>query len=500
MSGAAAKVAATKVAATHEADGGIKIDAITIPDRLRALREDGIAELIASFNEVGHLNPITVRPQKGGGYVLIAGLRRLEAAKRCGWKSIHCIVRRDLDADKAELAEIDENLMRAELSPAERAMHVERRKKLYEKAHPEIKHGGDRKSAEAKSSGQIGHLKRFIGHLKRFTKDAAQKTGQSERSIRRDAARGENVAVLPDIVGTSLDKGAELDALAKLPEPEQRKLAERAKADEKVSAKHAVKRLRRQQRERELGAKIAAMPDKKYGVIYADPPWKFESYSDETGMDRAAGNHYPTMDSAAVCKLEIPAADDCVLFLWATVPMLYDALQIMDAWDFTYKSNLVWVKNKIATGYWSRNQHEHLLIGVRGDNVPAPAPGDQPPSVIEAPVGKHSEKPAVFREQIEKMFPSLPKIELFARAKADGWDVWGNEAPDSAATSAPTRSTGNDVDTEESAEARRAFYTATEAMTNAATEAMTDSPAQAIAEDDGDLSIPKNLRRNGPAS
>jgi N6-adenosine-specific RNA methylase IME4 len=280
--------------------------------------------------------------------------------------------------------------------------------------------------------------------------------------------------VLPDIVGTTLDQGAELDALSKLPESEQRKLAKRAKAGEKVSAKHVGKKIRRQQREAELGAKIAAMPDRKYGVIYADPPWTFEPYSTETGMDRAAANQYPTMDTAAICKLDIPAAKDCALFLWATAPMLPQALKIMAAWGFEYKSNIIWEKDKGGTGYWNQNWHEQLLIGTRGD-VPAPAPGDQPPSVIKAPVGKHSEKPAVFRALIEKMFPSLPKIELFARAQADGWDAWGNEAEPKKTPEAPARSTGNDVNTEASAAERRV---ANEAL------AMED-----------DLTIPECLRR-----
>jgi N6-adenosine-specific RNA methylase IME4 len=188
----------------------------------------------------------------------------------------------------------------------------------------------------------------------------------------------------------------------------------------------AKKRARRQERERELGAKIAALPEKKYGVIYADPPWKFEAYNEATGHDRAAANHYTTMDSAAICKLEIPAAFDAVLFLWATVPMLPQALQVMDAWGFNYKSAIAWIKDKAGTGHWAGNRLELLLIGARGD-VPAPGPGEQPPQVIEAPRGRHSEKPVAFAEVIERLYPTVPKLEMFARAPRAGWDVWGNE-------------------------------------------------------------------------
>ena len=130
--------------------------------------------------------------------------------------------------------------------------------------------------------------------------------------------------------------------------------------------------------------------------------------------------------------LPVPSADDCVLFLWATVPMLDQNIDVLKAWGFTYKSAIIWKKDRSGTGYWSLNTVEILLIGTRG-NIPAPTPGEQPPQVIEAPRGRHSEKPAVFAEMIERLYPNTPKIEMFARAARAGWDVWGNEAPTSEA-------------------------------------------------------------------
>ncbi len=186
------------------------------------------------------------------------------------------------------------------------------------------------------------------------------------------------------------------------------------------------KAVRRAERERALAAKQRAMPTKEYGVLYADPPYRFEPRSRVTGMDRAADNHYPTMFLEQIKTLQVPAAADCVIFLWGTQPMLPEALAVMAAWRFVYKSHCVWEKNRIGTGYWFRNQHELLLVGTRG-NIPAPAQGTQFPSIIRAPVGRHSEKPAVFREMIERLFPNLPRIELFARGDVPGWDVWGNE-------------------------------------------------------------------------
>lgn len=197
------------------------------------------------------------------------------------------------------------------------------------------------------------------------------------------------------------------------------------------------KQERRTERERELGEKQTALPEKKYGVILADPEWRFEPWSRTTGMDRAADNHYPTSCTEVIAARDVPsiAADDCVLFLWATAPMLPHALLVMAEWGFEYRSQVVWVKSRaigasliLGTGYWFRNAHELLLIGVRG-KPPAPAPGEQWASVIEAPTGEHSSKPEKFISVIEEYFPTLPKIELNRRGPPrPGWDAWGNES------------------------------------------------------------------------
>ena len=197
-----------------------------------------------------------------------------------------------------------------------------------------------------------------------------------------------------------------------------------------TSAWTETKQRARAEREAALASCILALPNQRYGVILADPGWRFEPYSRETGLARAADNHYVTEPTNRIEALDIPsiAAKDCCLFLWATAPMLPDALRVMASWGFQYKSQFVWVKDRIGTGYWTRNKHEHLLIGTRGQ-IPAPAPGTQWSSVIEAPVRAHSEKPERFFEMIEAYFPNLPKIELYRRGVArEGWDAWGLEA------------------------------------------------------------------------
>jgi N6-adenosine-specific RNA methylase IME4 len=189
--------------------------------------------------------------------------------------------------------------------------------------------------------------------------------------------------------------------------------------------KTEVKKQRRAERERALAGRIRALPDRRFGVIYADPPWSFETWS-ENGKDRSAENHYACSPLTAIMKLDVQsiAAKDCVLFMWATAPMLCEALAVMDYWRFTYKSHMIWLKDRIGTGYWFRNVHELLLVGVRGD-IPAPAMGTQAPSVIDVLRGAHSEKPEYFHLIIEEYFPNLPKIELFANVWRPGWTTWG---------------------------------------------------------------------------
>ena len=198
------------------------------------------------------------------------------------------------------------------------------------------------------------------------------------------------------------------------------------------------KAARRAAREHELAQRIGAgnleLPQARYGVILADPEWRFEVYSRDSGLERCPDQHYPTSTTQDIAARPVGdiAADDCVLFLWATQAMLPDALAVMAAWGFAYKSQFVWRKiypgNQVGMGHWSRSVHELLLVGTRG-KVPAPAPGTQWISVIDAPIGAHSQKPDWQYELIEHYFPNLPKIELNARRARPGWAAWGLDAP-----------------------------------------------------------------------
>lgn len=163
-----------------------------------------------------------------------------------------------------------------------------------------------------------------------------------------------------------------------------------------------------------------------FPVIYADPPWRYEHVETES---RAIENQYPTMSLLDICNQPVSdiATDDAILFLWATSPKLAEAMRVVSSWGFEYRTCAVWVKDKIGMGYYFRQRHELLLVATRG-NMPTPAPADRPDSVIEAALGGHSVKPTLAYEHIERMYPTLPKVELFNRLPRKGWKVWGNQA------------------------------------------------------------------------
>ncbi len=185
----------------------------------------------------------------------------------------------------------------------------------------------------------------------------------------------------------------------------------------------AERRVRRRLRDETLPAP-PPLPSGPFDLIYADPPWQLGSPDGQNAPE----NHYPTMSLEKIKAMPVPVADDAVLFLWAVASKLPEALQVMNAWGFQYKTCLAWVKDWIGLGTWVRHRHELLLFGRRG-NYPPPEPEDRPDSVIEAPRGRHSEKPTCVYELIERAYPLASKLELFARGTPrTGWKIWGNEA------------------------------------------------------------------------
>lgn len=220
----------------------------------------------------------------------------------------------------------------------------------------------------------------------------------SEKTIRRDGKRAE-----------AIEKLAET-------QPEQAQ-----------AVRDGLKRFNEVRREikRAEVKEVAKLPDAKFRVIYADPPWK---YGDQLTEDYGPAKfHYPSMTITELCAMPIKSITepDAVLFLWVTSPLLFECAPIIEAWGFKYKTSFVWDKVKHNMGHYNSVRHEFLLICTRGSCTPDVVKLFDSVQSIERT--KHSAKPAEFREMIETLYPHGKRLEIFAREANKGWEVYGNQ-------------------------------------------------------------------------
>ena len=246
-------------------------------------------------------------------------------------------------------------------------------------------------------------------------------------------------------VGISNKRASEYERMAANPEIVERAIAEARDNGDVVSRAavfDAIRTKRREDKKQAVQERIerhAAVQtglvdirttDRKYNIIYADPPWQYWD-----GGDRNQSLHYTTMTVDDICALPVKdiADEDCVLFLWVTYPILQDAFRVIESWGFKYSTAaFVWVKkNKrqdtpfIGCGSWTRANTELCLLATKGNVLRMDAGVSQ---LVESPVEEHSKKPDVVRGLITRLVGELPRVELFCRHPAAGWDVWGNEA------------------------------------------------------------------------
>lgn len=380
---------------------------IEVGARKRKLDESKVQSLAESFTSIGQLQPITVSRGDYGTYRLIAGLHRLEAAKSIGWEAIQAT---EFEGDEVavELAEIDENLMRNDLTVLERGEHLARRQELVG-----FQHGGNRNSS-------------VHGERLKTQQEISEEIGISASSARRSIQAARNIvpevkdAIRNTEIANSTTQLLELARLA----PEKQVEVAQSITDGAVSIADAFKNINKQKREQMHEEKrTRELPTGKYAVIYADPPWQY----DNSGFNESADNQYPTMPLDEICELPIGdlADETTVLFLWATNPLLPEALKVLESWGFEYKTNMAWIKDAgRGKGWYLKSKHELLLIGVKSET---PHPVERPDSCFEADRGNvHSRKPEKAYEIIESMYPGN-KVELFSRVAREGWDSWGNE-------------------------------------------------------------------------
>jgi len=346
----------------------ILISDIKIGDRFR--KDFGnIKDLAKSIEELGLLHPIVLDESKN----LVAGFRRIKAFEHLGRNKIPFST---IFIDDIKKGEVKENTDRKDFTPTEI---------IAIKRHIEKTRVGHRpKKGDKLSPFPRGKTRALV----------AEYTGKSEGTIQKIEKIVEAAEENPEEFGELLDK---IDS-------------------GKVSVNYAHDKIKRAHKHKSP----PPLPPDEFDVIYADPPWHYNMKS------RGAENHYPVIDELELTKLEIPFAKDSILFLWATNAKLKEALTIMASWGFTYKTNLVWVKNKIGTGFYVRGKHELLLIGRKGD-IPTPMEATRPASVIQEDIQEHSKKPDMVYELIESMYPNRKYLELFARQTREGWVSWGDE-------------------------------------------------------------------------
>lgn len=303
-----------------------------------------------------------------------------------------------------------------------------------------------REVIESLTEGQLDELEAvLVGVAKRLRQlkgDAAQAEASRVMTLRQigkllgpaqrggDRHSGEFISQKEEMNLTKADHQRRWTArlLAEFPELVDNMIAtELARDTPRVSMSRLTKLCQRKRSAREM-----PMLGRRYAILYVDPPWQYEGAESGT---RQIENQYGTMPLDDIKRLKVPAADDAVLFFWVTSPKLADGLAVLRAWEFDYRTCMVWVKDKIGMGYYARQQHELLLIAKRGE-LPVPAPENRPSSVFDGTRSEHSAKPEHVYELIEAMYPEYERsedatdfCELFARGTRKGWAPWGNEVP-----------------------------------------------------------------------
>jgi len=383
---------------------------------------EALAALADDIREHGQREPVILFH----GAVL-DGRNRLRACELAGVEPR--FESRDDIGDSPAAFVLSLNLLRRHLDESQRAMVGARAKPLFEAEASARQRGGQ---------GGIllpANLPGATGTRGEAREHAAAQVSVSPRSVEHASkvlAHGAPALVAAvDRGEVAVSTAAEIARA--LPVAEQTELVARGEK-EILRASKEIRARRAEERRDERMETLATIATGNRGldgvgtfpVIFADPPWRYD-YAETD--NRAIENQYPTMAIEDICALPVAsiATDDCVLFLWATSPKLIEALDVVKAWGFTYKTCMVWAKDKIGMGYYARQQHELLLIATRGA-PPTPAPADRPSSVITAARGEHSAKPDEFYAVIERMYPTLPKIELFCRSPRDGWSAWGNQS------------------------------------------------------------------------
>lgn len=313
------------------------------------------------------------------------------------------------DDETIAYAVVSLNLKRRHLNESQRAMVAARVKPIYEKAAERRQKAGvvadprGQKGSSAKLAAKDLHVgERTVMHASRVLEQATKE--------------------LVHAVDTGLIAVTAAATLSKFPEMLQKKITKMIAEGKAKNVRLALKAERQREQVKAIEATDAVTGE--YSCVVVDPPWRFNKTRADDDTQRGQ-TPYPTMTEAEISAIKIPAADNCILFLWTTNAHLVtgEASRVLYAWGFEPKTLLTWKKSRIGVGDWLRGATEHAILATKGHPVMVPP---IPSTILEADVGEHSEKPQAFYDLVAAHCPGT-KVELFARKMRDGWAQFGAE-------------------------------------------------------------------------
>jgi N6-adenosine-specific RNA methylase IME4/ParB-like chromosome segregation protein Spo0J len=368
-------------------------------------------DLLASVKSKGVMVPLTITSEN----VIISGHRRYEAAKMAGLE----IVPVGIATFESELDELEAII---EFNRQREKTFVQKMKEAETLEAIEAQRAKNRMAAAGASAAPgkaAGKGKEILPDLSQGqTRDkVAQQTGigsgktyEVAKKIWNKAKEGDEAA--QDVV-SRIEKG-ELTIHGAKKELEKEQKVEQKRQERDVKNAEIMKII-------ESGALEHVS---EFEIVLADPPWRYDFSETEC---REIENNYPTATIEDICSHAPKTTPDSILFLWATAPKLREAMQVVDAWGFTYRTHAVWDKCKIGMGYWFRGQHELLIVATKGKASP-PIAENRVSSIFKESRTEHSKKPDCVYEWIESAFVSYKKLEMYARSNRPGWKSWGAEA------------------------------------------------------------------------
>ena len=405
----------------------INIDKVIVGDRFRKARNvQGTAD---SMKEIGQLTPILLDKD----LKLISGLNRLEACKLLGHDEIECVVRDDLDGLKSKLAEIDENLVRDDLTEYERGAWLKYRKDIYLELYPETKSGVAGAHASNKSQGNSNNASEDNS----FASNTAEKAGKSKRGIEQSIQIATELEEFADHIqdlpiANHKTELLELARIHKKTPDIARKIVARLKEDPDNNFKKLSADVNREEKRKDVIdnlESVAAIEAKEisglFDVIVIDPPWPMKKIDRDERPNQTEFD-YPTMSESELTDMHIPASDDCHVWLWTTEKFFTMAQRLLDSWGFKYVCIFTWHKpgGFQPIGLPQYNS-EFALYARKG--TPVFIDTKAFPVCFYADRGKHSEKPQEFYDMVRRVTAGR-RLDMFNRRKIEGFETWGNQA------------------------------------------------------------------------